>query len=363
MAASSTGDQLIGLAKGSTWGTSPALMGATGIRGRYTLTANREEWRSSDVGMGLFVADLKKLGVSVSIQLTFDVFFGHHGTMLMAMVLGSDTASETTSSQGDYAHAMNLTSANTGLFTNFVASYGPASGNVLEIPSVKWHDMTLSMPVNGVMQATFTGMGDRIVTTSTVNDRDDLAALTFQDFSDTDDRYAAYGECDDYFRINATGGSGLTSGDEKEILSAELTLSRPLVPLRTLDGCNSRYTKEPAQTDPTTGTLTVQFGEINSSEIDLLGLWSSFTKQKAELYLAGSQIGTGVDRSFKFQLPKLEAAGDFPAGFDLPNNNTLMQPTVTFNLLKAASAPTGMTGIVNYLRATAVNGRATGYLA
>lgn len=363
MASRSTGENKIGLIKGVTWGTAVALgAGAVLVHARYTLSNSRGEFTPSDVGFDLFVEEITKLEETVDITFTAELFYGTHATMLLAMVLGDDNAAETTVSEGDYAHTIDMTANNDGLFTTMVASYGSGNTEVIEFPSVKWATVRITHAANGVAVLEATGMADRAVISGTVNDLADLDACSYQDFDDFDDRYCVLAGANHYFRINAASGAGLSSSNDMEILNYEFEITRELERDFTLRGANTRYTKEPKQLAPSTGTLSVQFHEINASTIDLLSLWSDGTKQKAEIYFDGSQIGAGVNRSFKFQFPKLEAVGEIPTGFDLPNNNSRMRPTITFRTLRASAAPTGMTGVTNYLRVVAINERTTAYV-
>lgn len=363
MAANTTGENTIALVKGLTWGTAEALgAGAVLLHGRYTLSTSRGEFEPSDVGFDLFVEEITKLEETVDITLTAELFFGTHATMLMAMVLGDDTVSETTTDEDDYAHLLDMTAKNLGLFTTMVATYGTGNTEVLEFPSVKWTRFKITHATNNVAIVEASGIADRMVTSSAVNDLADVEACSYQDFDDFDDRYTVFAGANVYFRANAASGDALDSGDNLQILNYEFEVVRELERDFPLRGANTRYTTEPAQLRRSTGTLRVQFHEINSAAIDLLSLWQNGTKMKAEIFFDGSQINSGVNRSFKFQFPKLEATGEAPTGFDLPNNNTRMRPGITFRLLRASAAPNGMTGVTNYMRAVAINERATAYV-
>lgn len=363
MAGNTTGENKIALIKGVTWGTAEALgAGAVLVHARYTLSNSRGEFEPSDVGFDLFVEEVTKLEETVDITFTAEVFYGTHATMPLAMVLGVDNVVETTVDEDDYAHSIDMTAKNAGLFTTMVATYGTGNTEVLEFPSVKWASVTWTHAANGVATIEATGIADRMVTTGAVNDLADINACTYQDFDDFDDRYAVLAGANHYFRMNAASGDALDSGDNLEILNYEFNITRELDRDFTLRGANTRYTKEPGQLTRSTGTLTVQLHEINSAVIDLLALWQNGTKQKAEIFFDGSQINAGVNRSFKFQFPKLEAIGTLPTGFDLPNNNTRMRPQITFRVLRASAAPSGMTGVTNYLRCVAINERSAAYV-
>lgn len=360
MAFESSGSQRIGFDKGSVWGTAVSLSGAVGIHGRINCPAVRNVFNTTDVGFGLRRKFTTKLDENVDVTLTCDFFYGSHATMLIAMVLGSDVETETTTDEDDWAHVMDNKEKNEGLFTTLVWSYGSASGEVVEIPSVKWHTLKLTLPVNGVAQLEVQGIGDRVILSGHTNTRSTLNGLTYAGYSDSDNRYMAVGRNGHYFRINDFSGDALDSGDELYVESMEYQISRPLQRAKPMRGELSRYTIEPGQLDPSTETLTIQLSEVDKSVFDVLGKWDLDTQMKAEIYLAGSTIGAGVARSLKLQLPKLGWPGEMP-DVSLPNNNTPIQPTIVLEALSATSAPTGMTGVTD-TRIIAIDERDTGYL-
>lgn len=359
MAEIGTAQGRIGIIPGSTWRTAVAITGAQLVHGRYTLSNSRGEFRPEDVGFSNFITEIVKLQESVSITLRTRLRYGCVANQIVAQILGQDTSVETTGGQSDYAHTLKMTETNDGKFTTLAASYGTLANDILEFPSVKWHTMELSGVINDVPTLVATGIADRVVVTGATNALTNLTGASYQD----DINYASLGVASSghYFRMNAQGGAGLASGDNKKIMEYTLNVTRNLQPMWVLDGANSRYTEEPKQLDPHVGSLRLKFSRILASEIDLLTMWNTNAKQKAELFFDGSQIGTGVNRSYKIQLPSLEPAGEFPRNFDLQNNNSRMQPEFTFNMLKASAAPTGMTGVTDYLAWTAINTRAAVY--
>lgn len=357
MARISTAQGRIGIIPGATWGTAVAITGAQLIHGRYTLANARGEFSPPDVGFSNFVREIVKLEESVDITLTGRMRFGDALWQAVAHFLANDTATETTVGQGDYAHVMKMQESNDGEFTTLAASYGTLANDILEFPSVKWHTLNISGAANDVPEISVSGMADRVVLSGATNALTNLTGASYLD----DVNYGVLGGANHYFRMNAASGAGLASGDNKNIMNFQLQMSRPLSRDYTLRGADTRYTLEPGQLAPATGTLTVQFHQILASHIDLLSIWNNSTKQKGELYLDGAVIGSGVNRGVKIQLPALDPAGPLPSGFDLPNNNSRMQPAITFNLLEAIAAPTGMTGITAPVNVTVTNTRATAY--
>lgn len=345
----------MGIIPGVTWGTAVEISGAQLIHGLWSLNHNEEVFRPTGVGFGNFVKEVVRLGVSVGVTLTVDVRYGCAVMQALTHILGQDTSTETTVSEGDYAHVMKFDEENDGEFSTFAASYGTSTNDILELPSVKWHTFEWSQAANGVGTITVEGIANRVVTSGATNNLADLTGSTYQD----DVNFAVFGDANHYFRMNSQGGDALDSGDDKNIMDFTLRVSRPMSSQYTLRGANTRYVNEPKQLGLTEGTLRTKFHRILASDIDLLSIWTNKTQQKAEIFMDGSQIGGGVNRSYKIQMPGLYPL-QFPQGFDYPNNNSRMEPEMTFDLLYKDSAPTGMTG-VNYLAITAVNERVAAY--
>lgn len=361
----STNESVIGIAKGSTWGTAVDIATASGtgsggaMHARVSLSTSRGEFRPNDVGFGNMIEEIEKLEESVSVTITADT--SYHGRYLMALagVLGTASApSETTASQGDYLHNLDLATNNDSDFFT-VAFISGEDNAVLELPSVKFHTFTWSHGVNGVGTFTATGIASGVTWEASTpeNTAAELNSLTYDTY-----QACVLGGANHYFRINTVGGSTLSSSDDFEIKDFTVGIQRPLELEYCLRGANSKYTEEPKQTGDTTGTLTANFCKSERSRLDVMNIWSTGTQHKAEIFFDGDQIGTGVNTSCKFQFPKLEIGGAMPTGFDLPNSNQRMRPGVTWNLLKATSAPSGMTGVTNYMRAALINQRSDQYV-
>lgn len=111
---------------------------------------------------------------------------------------------------------------------------------------------------------------------------------------------------------------------------------------------------QPLQVGPIEQSLTVRMSELDNASYDLWSLWSAGTEQKIEIFVDGSQVGTGVNLSYKYQFPRLIPRGQIPSGHDVANNASLFQPEITFEAVVASAAPTGMSGVTNS-RLTAIH--------
>lgn len=338
---------------GSTWGTAVAVDTVTAGQSihlsQLSITDGFEEFQPRDIGFDNFVTKITRMKRSVGVNITCDLAYHGAWLFILACIMGGDSVSGSTP---EYTHTMDLTSNNNGKFTTM--AFKVEDDYALEMPSIKWTSFTIQSDANGVGTFSAQGIADRIVdNASVVNTITKINAASYPTYD-----AAVLGGTNHYFRTNTASGSGLTSGEDKNILSYSISISRPFNPRFTLRGANSAYTLEPRQLGPTIGTTSFKMSEINDATIDGYNEFLSQTKKKIELFCDGTLI-SAVNASMKIQIPAAESK--MPQGYDIPNNSSLMQPTYTYNLLKAAAAPTGMSGVTNYARFVFINERASAY--
>ena len=359
MAVISRDESKIWIGNGTTWGTAVDLTSSNKgklLHGRLTFDAGFGEYTPRDIGFGNFVTTVVRLNLSLSVTLTCDMSYVNVWPQIVANVMGTSTASpaEQTVSQGDYLHNIDLASSNWGKFQTL--AWLVEDDYCLEIPSVKWMGFQMTSGVNEVGTITFNGVGNRIVlSASASNTAAEISAGSYEGTFEG----APLGVMNSghYARFNAQGGSGLSSGDNTEIMNFSLGITRPMEPLYVLNGASSAFTKEPRQNGLTTGTFSFKFWKIDDSVRDWIADWLNKTELKGELYMDGSAIASGVNRSIKLQLPRMSPDGAVPTDYDLPDNTSFSAPTMTYDLLQASSAPTGQSGVTNYLRMAVVSTR------
>ena len=350
----STNQSVIGLGKGSTWGT--AVDVTDGIRGLLTFSNSQGEFQPRDIGNSTQLFDITRLEETADITLTSDLTFYGVWQLILAHILGNDTAAQI--NVEDYSHTMTVDQENDGEFTTLAWFYDTAD-DIIEVPSIKWHTFEMTHNRNEVGQIVFNGMADRLVVASTTNEDTEMNALALTTRED-----AVLGGTNHYFRINADSGAALDSGDDIEIMGYTLKLSRPMEREYVLRGANTKYTKEPKQLGFIQCTLEVRLAEIDHSTINALSLWANETKQKAEIFCDGAQISGdagNANASYKLSFPKLEFMGEFPDGYGLPSNNQRMRPVLKFNCFRASAAPSGMAGITKLFQFVGVDSRTTTY--
>lgn len=354
MARISTPEVDIAIGNGTTWGTAADLTASNkGFlihASQFSVSDTFGQYEPRDIGFDLFVDTVVRLERSVQVNITCDLAYDEMWLQILANFLGSDTSSpaEQTASQGDYLHNLDWTSSNSGKFQTLV--WKVEDDYVLEIPSVKWQSITITSTANGVGTFSATGIGDRVVDNASVSNT--VSEINALSYASSQFRAAPLGGANHYFRINAQGGGSLSGSNDMEILQYTMSLNRQLESLRPLRGSNTAYTIEPRQQTPTRGTLSFQLSEINDAQLAGYTEFLAKTEKKAELYIDGDIIGSTLNRSLKFQFPRLSPAASGPDGFGVPNNASNMLPTYTYDIIKASAAPTGMSGVTSFRLAT-----------
>lgn len=339
---------------GATWGTAPDLS-STGKKthvSQLTVNSSLGRFNPRDNGFDNFVKEILRLEETVNLTLTFDLTSDNWWPLFAAHFMGTaSTPAEQTASQADYLSNLDFTNEIDGEFLSM--SYLIEDDKAVEFPSVKVMSMAINMQVNQVGTITFGCIADQIVVAagSQVNNAADIIALAYP----TAYEALALGGTNHYFRINAQSGAGLTSGENLEILNFSCAYQRPMQTGFALRGASSKYTLEPQQLGPTTGTMGFQLYTVDDGVMDMLDDWKNADEFKCELLVDGSVIGTTLNRSIKLQFPRVTPNSPLPTGYDIPNANSLMQPTANYQVLAAAAAPTGMSGVTNYMRMAIIN--------
>lgn len=361
MAAITTNDVIVSFKKGVTWGTAVAVSSGMRLRcSQLSISGGFEEFLSRDIGFGKKLQETIKTIFNGNITVTCDLTYNQPWMALLASIMGTEsTPAETTVGQADYSRTLDL--ANTTFGGNFwsMAYIMEDATYLAELPSVKFNSFTIQSDSNNVGTVTFSGVFDKMVVTSTTSTYANVTGVA----ATAPYEAAVLGGANHYFRMNANSGSALSSSNDFQIENYSFSITRPTRPQHVLRGANSKYIIEPKEIDRIDGSLTVRFGEIARGSFDLLLNWLNGTFLKAELFFDGSQIGTGVNRSQKFQFPYLQCLPALPSGYDVPNNNSLMTPTHGFRMLAATAAPAGMTSVTDYMRATIIDQRATKWTA
>lgn len=357
MAEITSKDIVVGLKKGVTWGTEVVITSGIYLPcSSAKVSGGFNSFEARDVGTSGFKTTQARLGSAFNVTWTMDTTHGNGWLALLASLMGTESSpSETTPSQGDYLVNIDLAASNDGLF--WTCAWSIESNKVMVLPSVKVGSVKGSIDINGAGQLTFTGIADRFMVSSTSTVAN-IAALTQYTY-----QTATMGGANHYFRFGADTGGSFSSSNDLDIQGIDFEISRNLNPRYGFRAGNTPYTKEPYQTGLIKGSLRIRFSQQDASIVDVFADYYSSNYKKAEFFIDGSQIAAGANRSLKIQWPYLQNPGSLPEGFDFANNSSLLLPVLDYSAMKRSAAPTGMSGVTNYMRVVSVQERATKWTA
>lgn len=347
MAEITTKDVSVAIKKGSTWGTEVAVSSGIWLDvSSIRVSGGYQDFRPRDTGRAGKRTYQTRLALNANVSITCDLTYGRGWLALFAGFMGTESSpAEQTASQADYLVTFDLADT-PSIFWSL--AWAIETDRVAVVPSFKVSSITIQIDANNAGTVTFNGIGDTWLQSSTST----VANIT----GNTQYAYetATLGGANHYFRMNTDSGSALSGSDNKEIVGVTLTLSRNLSPRYGLRGANTKFTKEPLQLGDIDASLQVRVLGADDANIDALADWYSAPYKKCEIFFDGSQIAAGVNRSYKIQIPYMQSEGAFPAGFDVANNASYMDPVINYTLLKRSAAPSGMSGVTDYLRMTAI---------
>ncbi len=208
--------------------------------------------------------------------------------------------------------------------------------NIEEMASLKPTSMTIKGETGKPVTITFKCIAYDKVTNSATNTLVTFAAVTIRE---TANRVLM---SQGVIRMNTQSGAALSSGDAIYPKSFELTFTRKM---QGDYGSGSSYNNvdEPTNDGLPTATLKMEFPKYTSNQNFLD--WDTNTPKKIDFTFTGAG-----SRSILIQIPNAMFAN-----VDLPVVAGRMKHPVDFNLLAAAAAPTGMTGVTMPFRITMVN--------
>jgi hypothetical protein len=335
----------------STWGTAVAAGVGDRFAGEISPNFNVSELTSREVGSGAYMISNATRGNYIpTISVTADLGYRNGCDRLIAQMLGTSAApTEVTIGQADYKHLIYF---NSSLNSKYVTlAFEDSDATTMEFPTCAVQSISLSSTsVPGYIDFTAELLAGEAVLSSTTNTNATLATTTFTegspelvavDFSDT-------------YRTNAQSGGAVGSGDQYNITGFEMSLSRPQEIIPEIKG--SAGNGAPITSGLIEGTFNVTVKELVNHAY--YTIWSAETAQKAELYVQGTQIGTGTNKGFKVVIPRMLLVQEPQYALTSPGTNTL---ALNFRLLKAAANPTGMSSMYPYFEIT--NTLATSLLA
>ena len=158
------------------------------------------------------------------------------------------------------------------------------------------------------------------------------------------------------FRLNAQAGAALSSGDVIQPSSFSLQFSRPQSQ-DYMAGGNDRIAEPLADGFPEP-TLSLEFPTYVDDT--WISAFIGATEFKMDMTFTGLNIADSYDYQLLIEIPRLVPKAPIRPSVDGASKFT---GGIEFNLMKAASAPSGMSGLTNPFRISVINQRATTALA
>ncbi len=242
-------------------------------------------------------------------------------------------------SNGIATHVYDLADMLDGLFVTIARKTGTV--NVEEIPSAKIAGFTISGETGKPCDIVFDILGSTIKWDSVVNTLVTFADVTFPEIANRVLR--SHG----VFRMNDMSGGALASpGDVIQPNSFQLIFKRNLAGVYGL-GSDADIIDEPTNNGLSSIQLKLGFPRYTSAA--KFTEWAAKTAKKLDMVFTGALLAGAVYRTFKIEIPHLEYAE-----VDCPEEVGILKNPVTFNVLQAAAAPTGMSFTTPF-RITTIN--------
>jgi hypothetical protein len=283
--------------------------------------------------------------------LTADLGYRNNCDVLLAQFMGTSGApTEVTVGQSDYKHTVTF---NTTLNAKYVTlAFESSSATVMEFPTCAVQSIgiaTTSVP--GYLDFTAELLANTVELSSATNTNATLANCTFTE--GTPELVAV--DLVDKFRTNNQSSGAVGAGDQYNITGFNLSLNRPQEIIAEIKGAAGN--SAPLGTDLFDGTFSIDVKEL--ADHAYYTIWSAETARKALIEVEGTQIGSGTNKRFSIYLPRILLVTEPQYALTDQGTNAL---SMEFRLLKAATAPTGMTGST-YPYFEIVNGLSTSLLA
>lgn len=301
------------------------------------------------IGSGKQMIDTATRGnFKPSIDLTMDARYRDCMAFILAQFMGTSGAPvEQTGGQGDYKHTITF---NTTMNAKYgTLAYESASATVIEYPTTACQSIRFALDdAPGILEFGASLIANTALITGTTNSNASMAAATL-----VDSEVIAYA-FEDTFRMNAASGGAVGGGDQYNITSFELNLERPQEIMGEIKGSSGN--SDPIASGLFAGTLTL--GVKSLEDHAKFTEWSAETPQKCSLNIQGTQIGTGVNKAITINIPRMLLVQEPQYTLSSEGVNPL---TLTYVLLQASAAPTGMSSVYPYFEI--INGLSTSLLA
>ncbi len=330
----------INIATSTAWGTATALGAGDGvwvtddIKDSLSMQVDEDDSAGQDFIGSMQVANHNVPKIEIPTLLHYNDSFQN---VLWALACGTGgTAPAAIGTTTAYTNTFEPATNKTGLFATIVRDKVTF---ISEIPSAKCTGFELSFGDNGRGMVTFMFTGAKTNIDSAINTSTQISALTFP----TQGMRAFFKQL--VFRLNAYSGGALSASEAFDITDLKLKYEQPLDELYK---AGADYVIEPEDNDYPDISLDITFARLTSATDDFIGYHRDNTSLKADMTITGPTLA-GSNYKLLFQFPNL-IVSTAPVEFKSGAEN--VQPAVTMKAYKAASAPTGMTGVTKPFRIT-----------
>ena len=339
-----------GLDVHNTFGTATACTKAFAVE-NYSIPLNVTRLVSSPIGRDeSMYTTIDRGAIDPNVNFSMKVGYNNGFGELLATFFGTAAApTEQTASQGDYLHVVKFNTTRLAYFLTLASQ--ATNSELFELMDVWFSQLQLNFAgpfPNFVIADWQGGANQRIDNTGSVNTYAGLTALTAPTRDEIKARQL------DFFRINSDSGAALGVGDIKAVTGVQVIYSDPLETITEMKG--QSYNSRPGNTDLFTGQVVVNFRALDDFTYFTAG--GAGTTYKADVYVEGNQIGSGVKQRFNPAFPLLKVVDDPQFTYANPGRNEFV---VTFDMLVRSAAPTGMAD--KYPHINIVNNLSTSLLA
>lgn len=335
----------------TTWGTAVASGAGDRFAGEAQINFNSNILSSRTIGSGQFMrANFTRGAFIPTVSLTADLGYRNNCDTLIAAFMGTSGAPTlVTVGQGDYKHTITF---NTTLNARYISfGYTDTDSTSIEVPTAAVRTIgvkTTSVP--GYLDFTAELLGNNVVFPGSTNT---YAAINATTFTEGTPELVA---CDfvDAFRTNAQSAGTLVGGSLYSITGFDFSMTRNQDIIPEIKG--SAGLSAPVSSGVAEGTLNLTVKELATQAY--YTVWSAETAQKALIDIQGTQIGSGTNKTFIIQFPRILLTQEPQYQVNTDGTNTL---GLNFQLAVASANPTGMTSTYPYFEIT--NTLATSLLA
>jgi hypothetical protein len=352
-------DLIYGLKIASTWETAVTVGASDGLylsEGPGFYSSQREALPDRSSGFGGFT-QMYYGKADEAFEMSGPMRWANAQFVHLFCLVGGETASQQDGTSA-YLHTADFDDDIDGHFYTALQDDGTGGTTMSQIQSVKPTGMVIRSGADGFLEFTATGMKTQPLF-GVHGDQATGASITYESARLRIPNKILR------FRINTASGDALDSDDIVDIADYELSIQRPFERNDFAGGdtySDSEFnTSEPLPTE-NYPEITFSFNMANINDYILFDDWYNYgdtiyKQYKFDLLWQGATIEHPYKYELQFEIPEAQAVDND----NNPSQNERWGYSHTLRAMVADSAPTGMTGITNYLKLSLQNERTSIY--